>query len=186
MAKKTLWDGAKIMMVVSRKAKKDGSKLFIQRVSHEIFGEVVYISNGHVIFPIEAKVFDANALKYGYPVASSNVDLYKIIRDAYDGNVYKGAYTRIMFDNTDVMTVRIVRYDKGYAMLNVVYTDLVDYLPLALRSNGALKVHDDKSPFVNYQGSCDLGYCILPIYNRKGAYDSPFEDTIKDLACVCD
>ena len=186
MAKKTLWDGAKIMMVVARKAKKDGAKLFIQRVSHEIYGEIVYISNGHVIFPIESKVFDENALKYGYPMASSNTDLYKIMRDSYDNNEYKGAFTRLTFDNSDTLTTRIVRYEKGYAMLNVIYTDLVDYLPPVLKDGGALKVHDDKSPFTNYKESCDLGYTILPIYNRKGAYGSPFEDIIKDLSCVCD
>lgn len=185
MAKKTLWDGAKIMMVVARKAKKDGAKLFIQRVSHEIFGEVVYISNGHVIFPIEAKVFDENALKYGYPMASSMQDLYKIMRDSYDNNEYKGAYTPIIFDSNLNLTTRIVRYDKGYAMLNVVYTDLVNYLPSALQDNGALKVHDDKSPFTNYSDGCDLGYCILPIYNSKGK-NNIFENTIKDLSCVCD
>lgn len=186
MAKKTLWDGAKIMMVVARKAKKDGSKLFIQRVSHEIFGEVVYISNGHVIFPIESKVFDENALKYGYPMASGTQDLYKIIRDTYNENEYKGAYTPITFDNKANLTTRIVRFEKGYAMLNVVYTDLVNYLPNNLQCSGTLKAHDDKSPFTNYVEGCDLGYCILPIYNRKGAYGSPFEDTIKDLSCVCD
>ena len=183
MAKKTLWDGAKIMMVVSRKAKKDGARLFVQRVSHEIFGEIVYISNGHVIYPIEGTVFDENAMKYGYPMASSNMDLYKIIRDAYDKSEYKGAYTPITFDNKPNLTTRIVRYDKGYAMLNVVYTDLVDYLPSALQNSGALKVQDDKSPFVNYEENCDLGYCILPIYNPKGK-GNKFEETVKDLSCI--
>ena len=185
MAKKTLWDGAKLMMMVSRKAKKDGCRLFTQRVSHEVFGEIVYISNGHVIFPIEAEVFDENAKKYGFSTENTSQDLYKIMRDAYDNSEYKGAYTPITFDNKPNLTTRIVRYEKGYAMLNVYYTDLVDYLPSALQNNGTLKAHDDRSPFTNYTDSCDLGYCILPIFNQKGN-GNKFEETIKDLSCIVD
>lgn len=184
MAKKTLWDGAKIMMMVSRKAKKDGCKLFIQRVSHEIFGEVVYICNGHVIYPIEGKVFDENAEKYGFPMANSNHDLYKMIRDAYDEG-FDASITPIIFDNKFNLTTRIVRINKGYAMLNVYYTDLINYLPSALQNFGSLKAKDDKSPFTNYNEGCDLGYCILPIYNSKGK-GNKFEEIIKDLSCVCD
>ena len=183
MAKKTLWDGAKIMMVLSRKAKKSGSKLYVQRVSHEIFKEIVYISNGHVIFPIEAKVFDENALKYGYPINSTSQDLYKMMRDSYNENEYKAVYTPLIFDNKANLTTRIIRYDKGYAMLNVDYTDLVNYLPTALQNNGQLKAKDDKSPFTNYEENIDLGYCILPIYNSKGK-GNLFEKTIKDLSCI--
>ena len=47
-----------------------------------------------------------------------------------------------------------------------------------------IKVKDDKSPIANYKDGCDLGYCILPIYNKKGC-DNKFENIIKDLSCVC-
>ena len=183
MAKKTLWDGAKIMMMVSRKAKKDNSKLFAQRVSHEVFGEIVYISNGHVIFPIEAKIYNENATKYGFPLEGTYQDLYKIMSEAYD-NGKDACYTPLRFDNKPDLVTRIVRMEKGYAMLNTYYTDLIDYLPSVLQ-DGKLKAEDDKSPFVNYKDSCDLGYCILPIYNSKGKGNT-FEETIKDLSCIVD
>ena len=184
MAKKTLWDGSKIMMIMARNAKKKGRQLYIQVVSHEIYKEIVYICDGCCIFPIEKTVYDANVVKYGFDKAGINQDLYKLMRDAYDAGS-DAKITPITFDNSGSLTTRIVRYNKGYAMLDTIYTDLINFLPSVLCDN-TIHGKDDKSPFTGYKESCDLGYCILPIYNRKGAYGSSFEDIIKDLACVCD
>lgn len=181
---KTLWDGAKIMMAVSRKAKKKGRLLYMQVVSHKIYGEIVYICDGCCIFPIEKAVFDANAVKYGFDKANTNQDLYKLLRDAYDSGS-NAAITPITYDNNADLTTRIIRIDKGYVMVDVTYSDLINFLPKVLQDCGAVKVKDDKSPIANYKESCDLGYCVLPIYNIRGA-DNKFEKTITDLSCVCD
>ena len=179
---KTLWDGAKIMMTLSRKAKKDNRQLYTQTVSHEIYGEIVYICDGCCIFPIEKEVFDANAAKYKFDKANTNQDLYKLMRDTYDAGT-DAALTPIMFDNKFNLTTRIIRINKGYSMVNVIYTDLINHLPTALQNNGQLKAKDDRSPFTNYEDNIDLGYCILPIYNSKGK-GNLFEETIKDLSCI--
>ena len=180
---KTLWDGAKIMMVLARKAKKDGRNLYTQVVSHEIYGEIVYVSDGCCIFPIEKAVYDANAVKYGFDKSGINQDLYKMLRDIYDAGT-DAAITPITYDNKGDLTTRIIRIDKGYAMVNVIYTDLIDYLPNVLQDCGALKATNDKSPIANYKDSCDLGYCLLPIMNLHGR-ENRFEKTITDLSCVC-
>ena len=181
--KKVISNYVKLMKAMSKIAKKNDRRLLIQRVSNEVFGEIVYLTDSCAVFPIPADVYDANAEACNCPLKDNKVDLYKIIRDNDDnGRIIKP--TKMLYDlNTykGIKTVRVYISDIDYLFIDTMYTDLIDLLPASLSGYSECKNCKINCPVAFYNSNIDVGFAICPIYNRTR---DDFENCLHDIEKV--
>lgn len=185
MAKdKTTENYVKLMKAMARIAKRRNARLMTERVSNEIFGEIVYLTDSCAVYPIPAKIYDANAIACKCPTDNSNVKLYKIIRDT-DNNGRRVIPTRMLWELTSCdKIVRIYKSDTDYLFVNIEYTDLIELLPDCLRGYSVCKNEKSTYPIALYNSDVDLGYAICPISTKVRNQGSDFENCIHAIETV--
>ncbi len=185
MAKdKTAENYVKLMKAMARIAKRRNVKLMTERVSNEIFGEIVYLTDSCAVYPIPASIYDANAEACKCPTEEYNVELYKIIRDT-DDKGRRVIPTRMLWELTSCdKVVRVYKSDTDYLFANVEYTDLIELLPDCLRGYSECKNEKDVYPIVFYNSDVDLGYAICPISTRARNQGSDFENCVHAIEAV--
>ena len=176
MAKKSEWCAEKIMKSLAKVAKFEKRPLLMERVPNEIFGEIVYLTDGCACFPIIATEYDALADKCNCPKEQNiNKSIYDMIKTMYNESDEAKA-TNFYYQTRHGRVVTIYETKKEYTLVDVRYTDIIDYLPTALRGY-AVHSNDIKTPVSCYNENCDLGYVILPIHDRYRTMD----DELKSL-----
>lgn len=145
--------------------------------SNEVFTEwvkedaVIYISNGHFIFPIPEEIYITNCVECKLPsieeVEKSKINLKKLIMDTVNNDPTTFRLTTLLF-NLNTYDERLVNVYKSkdsndFIVIDKRYADLIKLLPPVLSDYEPCALNT-KSPIVGYtENYLTMGYAVLPI-----------------------
>lgn len=159
----------KLMKAVKKYSKISGSRVFTEWVKEDA---VIYISNGHFIFPIPEEIYITNCVECKLPsikeVEESKIKLKKLIMDTVNNDPTTFRLTTLLFNLSTYNDERLTNVYKSkisndFIVIDKRYADLIKLLPPVLSDYEPCALNT-KSPIVGYtENYLTMGYAVLPI-----------------------
>lgn len=161
----------KLMKAVKKYSKNhtSGGRVFTEWVKEDA---VIYISNGHFIFPIPEEVYITNCVECKLPnieeVEKSKIKLKKLIMDTVNNDPTTFRLTTLLFNFSTYNGERLTNVYKSkisndFIVIDKRYADLIKLLPPVLSDYEPCALNT-KSPIVGYtENYLTMGYAVLPI-----------------------
>lgn len=160
----------KLMKAVKKYLKNHTGRVFTEWVKEDA---VIYISNGHFIFPIPEEIYITNCVECKLPsikeVEESKIKLKKLIMDTVNNNPTTFRLTTLLFnlgtynDDERLANVYKSKISNDFIVIDKRYADLIKLLPPVLSDYEPCALNT-KSPIVGYtENYLTMGYAVLPI-----------------------
>lgn len=169
-SKKQIQNYIKLMKAVKKYSNRNYSgAVFTEWVKEDA---VIYISNGHFVFPIPEEIYITNCVECKLPnikeVEESKIKLKKLIMDTVNNNPTTFRLTTLLFnlntyDDERLVNVYKSKISNDFIVVDKRYADLIKLLPPTLSGYDPYALNT-KSPIVGYTESyLTMGYAVLPI-----------------------